>query len=280
MAFESIPFTASPALKQELEFFASTEEGTKIYSGIHSPQDVVHWIENNPDFLDLKWIVVQLPRAKILDVGVGWGLTTAYLAIHGFDVTCVEPSQESCENMKAFFSRLQLKITIIRGIAEAIDHLKDDFGAIIFWSSLHHCDDPVQALKNSYERLVPDGQIILFEPVLRFYRTKAWFYRMMKVDPQKVGHYGGNEHIYRYQEYVEFLKESGFNRIVSKPSQRYFSKPKRAVWDRRARWVLKRLYYWITGMVAGDRFIVGPVLTKLSMMMPVVIARKDRASLA
>src|SRR5262249_22577277 len=138
MSIQEITFDASPALEKELAFFATTSDWMKIYSDIKTKEDVVRWIDSNPDFFDLKWIVPSLKNRRILDVGVGWGMTTAYLAIHGVDVACVEPSLESCRNMHELFKRLGLDIQIFRGIAENMHEIKKQFNCVIFWSSLHH----------------------------------------------------------------------------------------------------------------------------------------------
>ena len=33
-----------------------------------------------------------------------------------------------------------------------------------------------------------------------------------------MGHYGGNEHNYRYYEYISMLRKAGFNKIISIPN--------------------------------------------------------------
>jgi len=85
MNIQQLAFQPSIELEKELKFFAETNDGLKIYSGIKHQNDVINWVGSNPDFVDLKTLVAQFPPpGELLDVGVGWGLSSAYLTIKGF----------------------------------------------------------------------------------------------------------------------------------------------------------------------------------------------------
>lgn len=271
-----LKFHVNSPLEKELEFFATSDDGRKAYAGIASPEDIRRTTDSNADLADLQVVVENLPPGPLLDVGVGWGITSGYLASHGFTVTAVEPSLDACRLMASFFQRLGLAIKVVRGTGESLDQVAGSFEAVVFWSSLHHCDDPERAVRNAFERLRPGGKIVLYEPVLRFYRTKAWFYRMMEEHPEKVGHYGGNEHIYRYQEYLTFLKRAGFVRPVARLSLKYFLGPKRAGWDNGSRWRLKQVFYATLRLVGRSRNPLRWLLMNLSLLTPVIIAEKPR----
>jgi len=273
MSVLKLPFQPSPGLKKELDFFARTSDGLAMYSEIQTPGDVIPWIETNPDYVDLKAFVNRFPPGPLLDVGVGWGLTSAYLALKGFKVTSLDPSLESCQGLEAFLKRLAIEAAVCCGTAEAMDELGYDFDYVVFWSSLHHCDDPLAALQNAYKFLHPGGWLVLYEPVLRFFRTKKWFYRMMEKDPQKIGHYGGNEHIYRYGEYLHLLTQAGFNNISATPSLRYLLNPKRAPWDHKARWFFKKSYYRATRRLVSSTTIIHRTLLRLSLLTPLIAAQ-------
>ena len=115
MSIHRIPFTPSPGLRKELEFFATTDQGRKVYSEIKGADDLVSLIETNPDYADLKTLVKRFPQGRLLDVGVGWGLTSAYLGGKGYAVTCLDPSPEACRGMEEFYNRLgSSKYNILR----------------------------------------------------------------------------------------------------------------------------------------------------------------------
>jgi SAM-dependent methyltransferase len=275
MSIQNLTFQINPGLKRELEFFSKTSDGLALYSEIRSPPDIIHWIETNPDYVDLKTFINRFPVGPLLDVGVGWGLTSAYLALKGFKVASLDPSPESCQGLDDFLGRLSLESRIYCSTAEAMDELREDFEYIVFWSSLHHCDDPLLALQNAHKLLRPGGWVILYEPVLRFFRSKRWFYRMMEKNPQKIGHYGGNEHIYRYGEYLYLLTRAGFQNLSSSPSLRYLLEPKRAPWDHKARWLLKRFYYRTTRKLVSGTPIIHRILLRLSLLTPLILAQKQ-----
>jgi SAM-dependent methyltransferase len=268
-------FDMSPGLERELDVHRSDPSITNPTSEIRTRDDVVRWIETNADYIDLQAVAQQVSRGRLLDVGVGSGMTSAYLAIRGFEVTCVEPSYEICVSMEPFFARLGLDISIVCGTGESIGQLQELYDAVVFWSSLHHCDDPLTALRQSHRLLRSNGRVFLFEPVLRFYRSKAWFHRMLVEEPQKVGHYGGNEHVYRYHEYVGYLREAGFGVCSSQPSRKYAIPAKRAPWDNDARWLLKRVYYRAVRHAALGRSPLGRMLLRASILTPLIVGQKN-----
>jgi hypothetical protein len=97
---------------------------------------------------------------------------------------------------------------------------------------------------------------------------------MMEQDPQKIGHYGGNEHSYRCQEYVDFLAEAGFYNISSRPSHKYVLVPNRAPWDNAVRWKIKNMYYMVTRRVTANPNTISRLLMRLSLLLPVIIGQK------
>lgn len=273
-----IKFEQSPELVAEMDFFSQTDEGRQIYARFSSKDDIVPYVNNAHEYRDLRQFVRKVARGRVLDVGVGYGVTSAYLAIHGFDVVALEPSLRLCEDMERFFQRMGLAITVVQGIGEYMDALSGVFDAVVFNSSLHHCDDVARTLDNAYKLLRPAGRIFLFEPVLKFYRSQAWFTRMLKEDPGKVGHYGGNEHIYRFGEYRRFLKNAEFGEIVSFPSLSYQYSAARAPWDSDVRFFIKSVYFKILKVGVLRIKPVVKILTRLSLLNTAIFAKKPVSS--
>lgn len=149
---------------------------------------------------------------KILDIGFGGGETSLYLASQGHEVHAVEPSPLNCEILHSASIKYGKKIQVYQGTIESFGQIDEkEFDLCLFNSSLHHCDDPVSALKICRNKLKKNGRVIAInEPILKFYRSKKWFFKQLENDPVSVGHYGGNEHIYYYQEYETLFKEAGF----------------------------------------------------------------------
>jgi SAM-dependent methyltransferase len=176
--------------------------------------------------------------------------------------------------MEKNFARLGIGAKIVSATGESLDKLAGPYDVIVFYSSLHHCDDVLKALQNSFALLRPGGKVFLFEPVLKFYRSKAWFYRELELHPENVGHYGGNEHIYRYGEYVNYLEQAGFKNLRAVPSAAYARVPKRAPWDSVARYAIKRIYFWLVRNILMQIPLVPRLLMQLSLINPVLVAEK------
>jgi 2-polyprenyl-3-methyl-5-hydroxy-6-metoxy-1,4-benzoquinol methylase len=186
-------------LEKFLEMYFSTERGAEF-------ADATRDLKGNLD---------------ILDIGVGFGHTSLKLALQGNKVTVIEPSEDYCRFIDFYSVKTALPIEIHEC---TIESFKPDrkFDVCIFNASLHHCDDPGRAVARCHELLKNEGRIFLInEQILKFYRSKKWYYRMMKENPVKVDHYGGNEHVYRYYEYVNMLKKNHFHEIKEKIPAHY-----------------------------------------------------------
>ena len=151
----------------------------------------------------------------ILDIGVGGGESTFLLADRGHRMSCIEPSPEFCRIIDHVATRFEVPVRVYQCTGEAAAALPAaSFDVCVFNSSLHHCEDPVRALANCRGLLRPGGRVLVVnEPLLRFYRSHAWFQRQLELDPVAMGHYGGNEHSYHHGEYLAMLRQAGFQDV-------------------------------------------------------------------
>ncbi|HEY9672085.1 MAG TPA: class I SAM-dependent methyltransferase [Waterburya sp.] len=226
---------------------------------------------------------------KVLDVGVGRGESSIYLALKGYSVSVVEPSPDLCKVIASFANLYNLSLNLYNCSAECIDKIGDSFDLIIFNSSFHHCDNPLLALNHCYNSLKDAGKLILVnEPILQFFRTKKWFYNRLETHPKEMGHYGGNEHIYRYHEYINMLKLAGFSKISSEPNI-YTSDYKKRLQQAEERIIngkpfynsrrlaLKKIYYyWLEQLKNGGILGQGvlEVMKRSSMLQTTFLASK------
>jgi SAM-dependent methyltransferase len=212
MTIVSIEHPVSPALKREIE---ALKEYRK------DPQDVIHrdireLCKEFPKHMGGPEIVERMKGCqrglKILDIGCGPGFSSIYLATLGHHVFGVEPSPLDCQVLSQNARKMNLPITVYQCTGEVIDKIPEkDFDLCIFNSSFHHCEAPLKVLLNCFSVLKEGGRVLLMnEPLLKFYRSKKWFYEALERMPEKMGHYGGNERIYYHQEYKKMIAKAGF----------------------------------------------------------------------
>ena len=233
MPITELDFEASTGLQSELAATASriSEEEKARLSRFLTPEDYIGINRKHSHFQDLVSVIGRFSKpCKILDIGAGQGLSTVYFSSLGHHVSAIEPSREACEVIDMLAQQFSLPIAVYLGTAETSDQISSDkFDLIIFNSSLHHCDDPILALKNAKNLLKPDGDLYLVnEPILKPFRSKRWYYRRLKTHPVQMGHYGGNEHIYYAWEYRRLLKRSGFTEFETFPTS-FISDPRKAL---------------------------------------------------
>jgi ubiquinone/menaquinone biosynthesis C-methylase UbiE len=165
------------------------------------------------------------PPLRILDVGAGRGETSLYLVNHGHHVFPVEPSYEFCEVIEYVGERFGKYLTIYNCSAEDLNIPEAQFDLVVFNASLHHCDDPTQALRNVYRFLRLGGKLLLInEPMLPFFKTEERFLKSLAMSPDESGDYGGNEHNYHYSEYRSMMKAAGYQNVRAEIAARYRSK--------------------------------------------------------
>ncbi len=221
-----IPHRVSDGLRRENEAHEEGHSGEQLarIPEIEEAERPLKAFLETAEGMQLVETMSQLsPNSLVLDIGPGEGNTSLLLAQRGHRVCVVEPSYCLCQVIEKRAEYYEVPITIYHVNAESLDHLPvRDFDACVFHASLHHCDDPVRALANCYDVLKDGGRAFLLnEPILQFYKSKKAFYRLLEEKPEELGHYGGNEHIYYFSEYLAMLREAGFESAKGHPSNRY-----------------------------------------------------------
>ncbi len=286
-----MPFPQSAALQRELEAHRKsmpTCSVEKIRGWYPTREDFCRNYVNSAECRQLAAVLRDLaPGASLLDIGAGYGIIAIYLASQGYRVTAAEPSPELCDYIDNAARLYGLTLDVCNVSAEYLHQLvAASFDACLFNASLHHCDDPAQALANCHALLRPGGKVALLnEPLLQFFRSKAWFNRQLDTGQLLVGDYGGNEHIYYYHEYRALLARAGFSDISDFVAFRYRHPASyfRVLHSEKARsisFLVRRLYY---SAIAGllhlglvGRPAVG-LLKRLSLLQTNFVAMKPQA---
>lgn len=184
------------------------------------PPEEKKWIELKPfgfwphkshelfrRFANLIQILDLPPGAKILDLGMGSGWTSIFLAKFGYKVIGVDisPGMVKLAYKKAKEEKLDIQFRV--GDFEC-SYLfkKDEFDAVLFFDALHHSLDPQKSLDNSYLWLKKSGKILISEP--------NWMHSLRKETKEIVSKYGLKERGFSPLILKRMLKKSGFKSIV------------------------------------------------------------------
>jgi len=158
--------------------------------------------------------------AEILDVGVGGGWTSDWLAQWGFHVTAVDIAFEHMVIAQRRATDLGNKFFYItQADAEMLPFASESFDAVLFYDALHHCPSYNSALKESFRVLRCGGWFAASEPTLA-HKSKHQDYTL------ETGiHEGGFDPLALRQE----LLQLGFRRcyLRTKPYLHYAYRPPR-----------------------------------------------------
>jgi SAM-dependent methyltransferase len=226
--------------------------------------------------------------ADVLDIGAGYGRTAILLASLGYRVSAAEPARGLCEHLDRAARLYGLEVPVYHVSGEHLDRLRAGaFDVCMFNASLHHCDEPVRALKNCHRLLRPGGQVLLFnEPILQVFRSKRWFQQQLDRGTLVVGDYGGNEHIYYYHEYRDMLRRAGFRHVRDRVMRRYHRPENylailRSQGNGRLKLLVRQAYYaGVRGLfrlgVFASPFLA--LMKRLSLLQTDFVATKDERS--
>jgi SAM-dependent methyltransferase len=111
---------------------------------------------------------------RVLDVGAGFGWTSAFLAESGFQTTALDIAPGTTEVAKARAERCGLEVETV--VADMDDfNLGRSFGAALVFDALHHSIRPRAVVERIAQHLAPGGWVLFGEPSLLHYISPgAW----------------------------------------------------------------------------------------------------------
>ena len=134
-------------------------------------------IQADPGIGDtLSVLISELQAAnaqRVLDIGCGDGTIVAEMAAAGFQMTGLDPSDNS-------IARAQQKVPEAQFLCSTIEDLPDDlplFDAAYFVNSLHHVElsQMPSAIRRAIRAVKPDGIVVVIEPM-----AQGSFFRAMR----------------------------------------------------------------------------------------------------
>ena len=105
--------------------------------------------------------------ARVVEFGPGWGNTTIWMAMLGFDVTAVDIEPHFCELLTARARRHDVNLTIVNDDFMWAEKVTDPFDAAVFFECFHHCSDHNRLLKALNRAVKPGGKVYFAaEPIV------------------------------------------------------------------------------------------------------------------
>jgi 2-polyprenyl-3-methyl-5-hydroxy-6-metoxy-1,4-benzoquinol methylase len=128
----------------------------------------------------------RIPRGPVLDVGCGRGFILNYLRSLGYEAHGMEFSPTA-----AWHAANVLKLDVSTGDFLASPHKKDHFHAVIFWHSLEHFHNPVEALSRARQLLKPGGLLAVAVPNIDSLQARLFGRHWFHLDiPRHYFHFG------------------------------------------------------------------------------------------
>lgn len=115
---------------------------------------------------------------KILDLGVGSGWTSIFLAKMGYEVTGVDIAPDMIDIARKNAKKDNVDVNFLVFDNEKMLFDKK-FDAILCYDTLHHCPNEEQVIKNCYKALKKEGKLLIVEPN---------FYHQIDKKAQKIAH--------------------------------------------------------------------------------------------
>jgi ubiquinone/menaquinone biosynthesis C-methylase UbiE len=173
----------------------------------------VELFSNSDEFKETLKLITTLnetKKIKILDIGAGNGISTIAFALHGFDVTSVEPDTSNTigsgaiNELKLFF-RLN-NIEVYNSYAEELPFNDKTFDIVYARQTMHHAYN-LEKFSKSLFRVLKNGGFLLTvrDHVVKDYKEKKQF---LKNHP--LHKFYGGENAFTLDEYKNSFINAGF----------------------------------------------------------------------
>jgi ubiquinone/menaquinone biosynthesis C-methylase UbiE len=150
-----------------------------------------------------------LSNLKLLDIGCGNGISTISFALHGYNVSVVEPDPSITVGtgaIKKLAGHFNLDIQVLNGVGERLPFPDQVFDLVYLRQTLHHASELSLFLKECYRVLKTGGIIFTVRDHVIFgKKDKDWFLASHPFHKLYVG-----ENAYKLNEYTRSFREAGF----------------------------------------------------------------------
>lgn len=128
----------------------------------------------------------RVPHGPVLDVGCGRGILLDQLRSLGYEAHGVEFTDTA-----AWHARRRLGLDVAAGDFLTLPHEADRFHAVIFWHTLEHFPNPVEAVARARELLRPGGLLAVAVPNFDSLQARLFGRHWFHLDvPRHYFHFG------------------------------------------------------------------------------------------
>ena len=128
----------------------------------------------------------RVPRGPVLDVGCGRGIMLDHLRALGYEAHGIELNEAA-----AWHARNRLGLDVATGDFLTSPHERERFQAVIFWHTLEHFHNPVEALARARELLRPGGLLAVAVPNFDSLQARLFGRHWFHLDvPRHYFHFG------------------------------------------------------------------------------------------
>jgi ubiquinone/menaquinone biosynthesis C-methylase UbiE len=141
---------------------------------------------------------------KVLDIGVGGGWTSEWLARWGHDVTATDLVEEYIGIARERANELDLpNLKTVQADAEDLPFEDESFDVVLVYDALHHCPDYKKAISEIYRVLKGGGWFAASEPSAAHIRDCSEYQKETGIFEGGFNHFGLKKE----------LKKLGFGRV-------------------------------------------------------------------
>ncbi|WP_459500142.1 class I SAM-dependent methyltransferase [Bacillus sp. C1] len=156
-----------------------------------------------------KQLLAQFPlrcEANVLEIGCGTGRTAAYMKKqYGYNVTAIENNEIMIQKAKNRWLQEQLSIEFMKGHAEQLPFLNEQFDFVLGESVLAFTNKE-QAIPECYRVLRKNGKLMVIEMVIEKHITKE--------EEDKIIHLYGIKELQTETEWINLFQMAHFKRIT------------------------------------------------------------------
>ena len=162
------------------------------------------------------WLIKMMnlaERARILEIGSGYGALTSHLARMGYQVTCLDISASLLKYVQARTADYPTPVTTICGDMATVS-FEQTYDAVIFNASLHHSIQFRTVLQRIQQALEPGGVLVFVaEPVVAPTSKVVpypWGVRLDGMSIWAIRQWGWMELGFQEPYFVKMLNEEGW----------------------------------------------------------------------